>query len=117
MLNIKGEIERLRDRLAKMEQLDAIQSDPEMAALAREVFGGGTTTASRRPESQTPSLLTKIVAWFKEGSRESATLEEMSAGLGVSKPAIRQIVYTRGKDSFEKVGTNAKRESMFKLKE
>ncbi|MEK6260308.1 MAG: hypothetical protein AABP62_16950 [Planctomycetota bacterium] len=117
MLDIKTEIVRLRDRLAKMEKLDAIQSDPEMAAMAREVFGGDTKQKSARTEPQTPSLLTKLIAWFKENKVESATLEEMTAGLGATKPAIRQLVYTRAKDSFEKVGTNGKRESMFKLKE
>lgn len=118
MLDLKREIQSLRKRLTTMEQLEAIQSDPEQAALAREVFGGGTKKAKEeRDDTSRQSLLHKIIEWFKANNRESATLEEMASGVGVSKSSVRQIVYTRAKDSFEKTGVNDTRESVFRLKE
>ncbi len=113
MLDLKREIENLRKRLATMEQLDAIQSDPVTAAFAREVFGGD---AKSPPTGTTrTSLVERIKDWFKANKRESATLDDMAAGVGVTKAAVRQVVYTRSKERFSKTGVNDSRESLFKL--
>jgi hypothetical protein len=118
MHDLSQEIERTRERLRRLEQLQAILDDPETSEFARHyLLGNSKGTHQKEPKERESGkrAVDVIREWFKSRENHPATLREISAATQYPIPSVRQIVYSRYSNLFENMGRRG-REAEFRAR-